>query len=231
VTAVPSVSAHAALRIANLRDLGGIRVAWDGRSGGGAILPERLFRASSLAALSPNARARLTSAVGPGDCVDLRSEREMRRDGGLESLVALGWRWHRFAIDQDAAFARGAGEEGEDPYVAAARAILAIEPRGGAVIVSCALGKDRTGRVVALLLSWLGAAEGDIVADYLASNAQLAREAAILPPRFRGEAGYSPVAVGELLPWLRALPGPPDALRTALAKFLIAGDRSQAALA
>lgn len=228
MTAAPSVSALGALRIANLRDLGGIRVAWEGRSGGGAILPERLFRASSLTALSPEACARLTSAVGSGDCVDLRSEREMRRDGGLEALIALGWRWHRFAIDEDAALARGAGAEGEDPYVAAARAILAIEPRGGPVIVSCALGKDRTGRVIALLLSWLGAAEGDIVADYLASNAQLAREAAILPPRFRGEAGYSPVAAGELLPWLRAFPAPPGALRPPLAKFLIAGNRSQA---
>jgi hypothetical protein len=227
MNATSSASALAAVRIANLRDLGGVRVAGDGGSGGGVIARQRLIRASSLAALSPEACERLTSAVGPGACVDLRSEREIRRDGDLEALVALGWRWHRFAIDEAAPVPGGPQEPGGDPHVAAARATLAIAPRGGPVVVSCALGKDRTGRVIALLLAWLGADEADIVADYLASNAQLAREAAFLPPRFQGAGGYSPVAAGELLPWLRALRVSPGALRSRLAQFLIVSDRSQ----
>lgn len=45
---------------------------------------------------------------------------------------------------------------------------------GGACLVHCAAGKDRTGISVALLLSLLGVSRGDVVTDYLLTERALA---------------------------------------------------------
>ncbi len=44
---------------------------------------------------------------------------------------------------------------------------------GGAVVVHCAGGKDRTGIVIAALLDVLGASDADIVADYAATAGRM----------------------------------------------------------
>lgn len=55
-------------------------------------------------------------------------------------------------------------------------AIAAIARAEPAVIVHCQAGRDRTGIVVALLLAALGVSGEDIVADFCASDADLATE-------------------------------------------------------
>ncbi|MFE0459725.1 tyrosine-protein phosphatase [Kitasatospora sp. NPDC058965] len=48
-----------------------------------------------------------------------------------------------------------------------------LEPRALPALVHCAVGKDRTGVTVAVLLDLLGVPDEEILADYLASNAGL----------------------------------------------------------
>jgi len=62
-------------------------------------------------------------------------------------------------------------------------AFAAIASADPAVVVHCQAGRDRTGIVVALLLAALEVAHDDIVADYCASDVELADEYA----RFRSE--------------------------------------------
>ena len=53
------------------------------------------------------------------------------------------------------------------------RAIARAEP---GIVLHCAAGRDRTGFVVAILLAALGVPDDDIVADYVASDIELAEE-------------------------------------------------------
>ena len=62
-------------------------------------------------------------------------------------------------------------EVGGPPIVACLRRLL--EPGALPALVHCAVGKDRTGVTVAVLLSALGVSEADITADYLLSNTGL----------------------------------------------------------
>ena len=52
--------------------------------------------------------------------------------------------------------------------------VVGPDGRGGAVAYHCAVGKDRTGLVTALLLSSLGVPDDAIVADYVRSAAATA---------------------------------------------------------
>ena len=72
-----------------------------------------------------------------------------------------------------------------DSVVAALRA-MAEPDSGGATVVHCAAGKDRTGTVVALALSAVGVPRDAIVADYVATGDQLG---AVLG-RLRGSTTY-----------------------------------------
>lgn len=51
-----------------------------------------------------------------------------------------------------------------------------LEPRRGALIIHCTAGKDRTGCIVALLLSLLGVPRERVLEDYLLSNEGFAAE-------------------------------------------------------
>lgn len=57
--------------------------------------------------------------------------------------------------------------------LASAITAVATELEAGPVLVNCTAGKDRTGLVVALILTLLGASTDDIYADYLASSQHL----------------------------------------------------------
>ena len=49
-------------------------------------------------------------------------------------------------------------------------AVRTMAAPGGAVLVHCAAGKDRTGVVVALALAAAGVSRGAVVADYVATG-------------------------------------------------------------
>lgn len=57
------------------------------------------------------------------------------------------------------------------------RAFRAFSEAEGPVLLHCSAGKDRTGFLAALLLLFLGAASGDVLADYMISDSAAAKEA------------------------------------------------------
>jgi protein-tyrosine phosphatase len=166
--------------VTNLRDLGGIAID------GGVIRPGRLLRSAAPAHFGAAARLQVEAAA-PLAIVDLRSiaERDAtptvlppdaRRvvpgdDGGHAGDPA------GFA----AACTRSAAETCAEIHRIYAALPLAHEAAFGAffralaggdvpLLVHCAVGKDRTGAAVAILLAALGATAAAIEADYLASN-------------------------------------------------------------
>jgi hypothetical protein len=201
--------------IANLRDLGGIRLGETH-----VIRPNRLLRSAALVHLPAGSLDALTAMIGPGTYFDLRTDREVDRDGGAEQLLARGWQWRRLPV-QDAIGDEAAVAEryraALPRYVTVAGEIARVLPSTRVAIIGCSLGKDRTGLAVALLLHWLGAAQADIAADFMLSNACLAAQRRLLPPRWQEGANAFTIAAAE--PCLAAL---------ALAEAIVPGDRMRA---
>ncbi|MGH9098811.1 MAG: tyrosine-protein phosphatase [Acidimicrobiales bacterium] len=173
----------------NFRDLGGYR-AVDGRT----IRWRLLFRADDLSRLSSSDRA-VVRTLGIATVIDLRSRPEVEAARfpvdeipvGFHHLPLLGvlpgfdeyrsgpgwFAGHYLDI------ARQSGSE-----IAQAVGIVA-QPHSCPVIVHCAAGKDRTGVLVAVLLSLLGVPDETIAEDYALStaamDAHLARLVSRLP--------------------------------------------------
>ncbi len=170
--------------VANLRDLGGLPTCH------GLALPRLcLLRSSAIAPLPDSSIDAVIALIGQGTYFDLRTDREVTRDGEAGRLAARGWNVVRLPIcdlDPDSGQRPGLVEAPVMPvYLAAAVTIASRLDRGRPSIVSCSLGKDRTGIVIALLLGALGVPEHEIVADFLLSNECLARQRPLLPDRWR----------------------------------------------
>ena len=181
----------------NARDLGGLPTD-DGRT----TAYRRVIRSDNLQGLTPADVRRLVDDLGVRTVVDLRTGVEVDKEGpgpltaeprvvirhhslfpeggrttDVEADVLLPWQreW------------RGDGEEEENPsvrfylnylrdrpdsVVSALRAMSAPDD-GGATIVHCAAGKDRTGVVVALALTAVGVPREAVVEDYVATGDRL----------------------------------------------------------
>ena len=158
--------------------------------------PGVLLRADNLQGLTPADVQRLLDDLHVRSVVDLRSggERHLEGPGPLAGRVAH----HALTLIPEApgepdrveveravpSFADRSARRGDLPSdmtgyylgyledrpgnVAAALRVLA-DPAGGATVVHCAAGKDRTGTVVALALSLAGVTRDAVVADYVAS--------------------------------------------------------------
>ncbi|WP_254898150.1 tyrosine-protein phosphatase [Kitasatospora sp. NA04385] len=160
-------------------DVPGVRNFRD--AGGTGALPRGvLYRSGALDRLTPDG-ARALSALGVRTVLDLRSvpEAAARPDAldgsGIRYLHVPVFAEQRWPEEQAELYPL-MGELAGRPVVAAVRQLLAAEHR--AVLVHCASGKDRTGVVVALLQSLLGAPEPEVTADFLRSNAALGLSAA-----------------------------------------------------
>ena len=188
----------------NVRDLGGLPT-----DDGSQTVAGMMLRADNLQGLTPADVRRLVDDIGLRTVVDLRTTIEVDKEGpgpltaeprvthrhlslypesgrltDVEADTVLPWQtdWGRAgAADPDAdnptigyylAYLR----HRPDSIVKAVRAIAAP---GGAVVVHCAAGKDRTGVVVAIALIAAGVTREAVVADYVATgdrlNAVLAR--------------------------------------------------------
>lgn len=159
-------------QLANLRDVGGLPTA-DGRTTRTGVLLR------SDAPMDGDA-APAGVAWPPRLVVDLRSPTEHGgahplRAAGIEVIscpVAEDANVERIAeahADLDALYANLLDRRGD----ALAEAVRAIARAGGPVLVHCAVGKDRTGVVVALVLSALGVPDDVVVADYHATEANM----------------------------------------------------------
>lgn len=160
----------------NVRDLGGHRTA-DGReTRWGAVV-----RSDSPARLTGAGWAALR-AHGIRTIVDLRhaSERveELPADGiELVPVSILDFDDAAFwepleGVDDPHVFYGAVLERLPERFAAAATAIAQAPP--GGVLVHCAVGRDRTGLLSALLLALVGVPVEEIAADYAASSARLA---------------------------------------------------------
>lgn len=170
----------------NVRDVGGLTVD-DRRT---RVRRGALIRSDVLCRLTAAGRAALISH-GVRTIVDIRSPHEVARDWHAYQLAnqPTGSRAgdhvdylnlpfsagrNRQAAEEMHAAYRAAADREElnrldlDSSSAAIAAIVAAiaDAQPGGIVVHCHAGKDRTGLIVALLLSLVGVADEDIAADY-----------------------------------------------------------------
>jgi protein-tyrosine phosphatase len=183
----------------NARDVGGIPLA----GGQGAIANGRLLRSDNLQDLSPADVAHLVEDHGVRAVIDLRTGVEVRLEGPGPLLsderveVAHHSLYPEAGEHSDAILAdtvvpwqngvNGIDMPGETPTVrtyfgylerrpdsiVAALRTIAAPPDGGAALVHCAAGKDRTGLVVALALEVAGAERAAVIADYAVTSERI----------------------------------------------------------
>jgi len=161
----------------NLRDTGGYAAT------GGETRWGKLFRSDALHALTDASRAQIDE-LGIEYVVDLRDESELRsapsRLDGLGLTIV-----HTPIYPQAPAF----GSLEEVTLASLYRVMIAeygdnltravrVIARSGddPVLVHCTAGKDRTGLVVALALLAVGVDKDDVIADYAATEQNLAGE-------------------------------------------------------
>lgn len=161
--------------LANLRDLGGLRVT------AGTVRAGMLWRADDLS-LSPRDEVVDLHARGVRVVLDLRSMTESERSSG-EHALAVGFDCHQISLLEaeadPVAMASMLGEiaTADDMgrwYATMAELGAATIVRGlelvaanpGATLFHCAAGKDRTGVFAAAVLSVLGADDAVIIEDY-----------------------------------------------------------------
>jgi protein tyrosine/serine phosphatase len=178
----------------NARDLGGLPTM-----DGGSTVTGRVLRSENLQELSPKDVTLLVDKVGVTTVVDLRSTAEVAKEGPapLDVIATVRHAHHpllfewldgrneearaqltdaleadrrRYPDDTVCGHYLGYLENRPDQVTGALRSIATS---GGAAIVHCAAGKDRTGVIVALALTVAGVDQETIVADYVATNERL----------------------------------------------------------
>jgi protein-tyrosine phosphatase len=185
----------------NARDVGGIGLA----DGSGHIARGRLLRSDNLQDLTPADVDRLIGEHGLSAVVDLRTGAEVRLEGpgpliGDERVTVehrslypeSGEHSDAILADTIVPWQNGVGGvdmPGETPTVrtyfgylvrrpdsiVAALRTIAAPDGGGAALIHCAAGKDRTGLVVAMALDVAGARRDAVVADYAVTSERIAR--------------------------------------------------------
>lgn len=195
----------------NVRDLGGLPTGDGGQTRRGL-----LYRGDSLDALSGHDQDLLFGQLGIGVVVDLRTRPEVApaawRDGPVRyfqfpliSERKMGT--EPFPVGQPEDLGRlylsnlAEGEEAVRDTLAVLAEYLA-QPTP--CIVHCAAGRDRTGVIMAELMSMLGVTDEAIARDYSQSNrhaAEVARRLAANPLYANGQSrtGYEAIAVPEAM--------------------------------
>ena len=164
----------------NVRDVGGLPLR-----DGGRTRPGVLMRSASLHYLTPGDVEHLVDVLGLKLVLDLRTGREVDRDGptavaraGVETvwlsfLAENGEPLPEADDDLDPMVHNYLGylsQRGEN-VVQAVRRLAA--PDAGPALVHCAAGKDRTGMLVALVLDAVGVQRPAVLADSVLSAEQV----------------------------------------------------------
>ncbi|MBV9593966.1 MAG: tyrosine-protein phosphatase [Actinobacteria bacterium] len=174
----------------NARDLGGTPT-----TNGRPIRVHRLLRSDNLQSLSPSDIRRLVDDYEVRRVVDLRTHVEVRSEGDGPMLAEPAVRVSHLSLFPEPSDPVDVVESDEGPIVlpweeganlfperrsaeavyigfiddrpdSVIQSLRLIAQPGGATLVHCAAGKDRTGVVVALALSAVGVAHEGVVADY-----------------------------------------------------------------
>ena len=156
----------------NFRDIGGYATA-SGRS----VRWGAVFRSGSLHRLTIADRERITG-LGVRTIIDLRSTAELDRDGRFDASGEVGFH-HVPVVDAsvDEIQDDWSSQLGNVYYAMASANRSAIATVFGVlaedehpVVIHCFAGKDRTGIIVALILSSLGVPDATIASDYQLSD-------------------------------------------------------------
>ena len=218
--------------LVNVRDLGGIRTA-DGR----VVRSRQVIRGDNPKALTEQGQADFSEVVAPAVVVDLRIVLEVHREGytilhdpvrivNLPMLPQSG-------VNQQQIDAGAADNLVEDYMrqidVNAASIVEALrlisDPANRPVFVHCTAGKDRTGIVIAMLLSLLGVDDEVIVADYHVTT----RNMAPVLERIRSAPVFRENGLADAPDWIFA--SDPETMRAFLARMRAThGDAEQWAL-
>ena len=156
----------------NLRDVGGIPV------GSARVRAGVLLRSGHLARVTPEGqtmlRDRIRRVVDLRDDTEVRSEPSALRDVPTTRVpLFLGSVGSFFEQDMDLAGMYGHLVDDCSSRLADAVRIIS---EGESALVHCTVGKDRTGVIVALALSAIGADRDAVVADYALTASQLPAE-------------------------------------------------------
>jgi protein-tyrosine phosphatase len=207
-------------RLHNVRDLGGYRTA-DGRT----VRWRRLYRADSLAKLDPAGEDwQRFLALGIRTVIDLRYPREIEQRGRVpahDGLVFRNLSIEKRPYDQATLgpgtevapfLAERYAEVAEDGVKELRQALeLIASDDSGPLVFHCAVGKDRTGLLAALVLTLLGVGEEDVVADYALTG--LATERLI--------ADWQRANPGQPLQWHGYGQAPAETMRLLLAELTV----------
>jgi protein-tyrosine phosphatase len=162
----------------NLRDIGGLPAP-----AGAHTRPGVLLRSGSLRLLDADDARALIVDYGVHTVVDLRTPQELAADGPSR-LAGLGAATVHLPLITDLDRSMHNLEGAAAPALAAAYQSILHHGRrhlvtvarllgwsgSGALLVHCALGKDRTGIVIAVLLDAVGVDRSAILDDYALTN-------------------------------------------------------------
>jgi hypothetical protein len=167
--------------VENVRDLGGLPL-----TAGGSTRFGRLLRSARLHDMTDADVEWLTGTYGVRTVIDLRSPREVERDGPTP-LERAGVRTEHLTVLPEGQ--RPIPREDEDPKLFNYRGYLTHRPENvlaavrlltdpdpdtaGPALVHCAAGKDRTGVFCALVSDAVGVRRDAVVEDYAMSNDRL----------------------------------------------------------
>lgn len=166
--------------IDNVRDVGGLPLRDGGTTRSGALL-----RSASLHHVTPADVDHLVEVLGLRLVLDLRTGREIDRDGptavagagvptvALSFIPEEGRELPETDDDTDPLLRTYLGylQDAAENVVEGVRRLAAED--GGPTLVHCAAGKDRTGVFVALVLDAVGVERDAVVADYALSAEQV----------------------------------------------------------
>ncbi|OGO31296.1 MAG: hypothetical protein A2Z29_08840, partial [Chloroflexi bacterium RBG_16_56_11] len=166
--------------IHNIRDLGGF-----GTGDGHTVARGRLFRSGDLRQMTPDDLNKLRERIRLNSVIDLRSDFEIERQG-IGRLAGAGFNYRNVSFIADGGN-RAANEQRYRECTSMGEFYLQLVRQkqfGGRIVEAldiisrrenhplifhCAVGKDRTGILAAILLSVLGVADKDIIDDYCLS--------------------------------------------------------------
>lgn len=163
----------------NVRDVGGLPLR-----GGGTTRPGVLLRSAALHWATPADVRRLVDEYGLALVLDLRTPREIERDGptpvaaqGVETvalnLIGASRELPETGDDTDPLLRNYLGYLTDQPDNVAEAIRRLSAPDAGPALVHCAAGKDRTGVVVAMVLDVVGVEREAVVDDYAQSSEQI----------------------------------------------------------
>jgi protein-tyrosine phosphatase len=182
----------------NFRDLGGYETA-DGQR----VRWRHLFRSDSLSPVTVEDAELLTGELGLLAVIDLRTSKEVEREGrGGLADVALHYHHIPLVDDVENDPDRPWDNSLHEAYVhmlgkRAGRLSEALEAIASEVaehptVFHCVVGKDRTGIMAALVLGLLGVSDDDIVADYALTGEVMAAMIERYPRRALKSSAGSP---------------------------------------